>query len=126
MTTHNVESSSHNQSTSHFSRLAVMNQEKDVPKRLPSSASLGLTQRMAAASSRRPRRTLAIWGLLLLAALVLVGTSLKGLTTTAQVVGTTQSSQAVALYNQVVGSALRGRLVAEHCDKQRSECHSRV
>ena len=64
-----------------------------------------LTQRMAAASSRRPRRTLAIWGLLVLVALVLATTSLKGLTTTAQVVGTTQSSQAEALYNQVVGSA---------------------
>ena len=64
-----------------------------------------LTQRMAAASSRRPRRTLAIWGLLVLVALVLVGTSLKGLTTGAHVVGTTQSSQAEALYNEVVGSA---------------------
>ena len=63
-----------------------------------------LTRRMAAASSRRPRRTLAIWGLLVLVALVLVGTSLKGLTTDAHVVGTTQSSQAEALYNEVVGS----------------------
>src|SRR5580658_8143201 len=65
----------------------------------------GLTQRMAAASSRRPRRTLAIWGLLVLVALGLVGTSLKGLTTTAQVVGTTQSSQAEAIYDKVVASA---------------------
>ncbi len=64
-----------------------------------------VTQRMAATSSRRPRRTLAIWGLLVLVALVFAGTSLKGLTTTAQVVGTTQSSQAEALYNQVVRSA---------------------
>jgi len=61
-----------------------------------------LTQRMAAASFGHPRRTIAIWGLLVLAALVLVGTSLKGPTTTAQVVGTTQSSQAEALYNKVV------------------------
>ena len=64
-----------------------------------------LTQMMAAASSRRPRRTLGIWGLLVLVALVLVGTSLKGLTTDAHVVGTTQSGQAEALYNEVVGSA---------------------
>jgi RND superfamily putative drug exporter len=64
-----------------------------------------LTQRMAVASSRRPRRTLAIWGLLVLVGLVLVGTSLKGLTTTAQVVGTTESSQAQALYDKVVPSA---------------------
>ena len=69
------------------------------------SEAFGLTQRMAAASSRRPRRTLAIWGLLVLVALVLVGTSLKGLTTTVNVVGTTQSSKAEALYNEVVRSA---------------------
>ncbi len=81
-------------------------QGDDVPERFPSSATtFRLTQRMAAASSRRPRRTLAIWGLLVLVALVLVGTSLKGLTTGAHVVGTTQSSQAEALYNEVVGSA---------------------
>src|SRR5580698_2702525 len=64
-----------------------------------------LTRRMAAASSRRPRRTLAIWGLMVLVSLVLVGTSLKGLTTSSHVVGTTQSSQAESLYDGVVGSA---------------------
>ena len=82
-----------------------MYQEKDVPERFPSSATFGLTQRMAAISTRRPRRTLAIWGLVVVVALVLAGTSLKGLTTTAHVVGTTQSSQAETLYNEVVGSA---------------------
>jgi RND superfamily putative drug exporter len=79
--------------------------KKDVPKRLPRSAGIGLTQRMAALSTRRPRRTLAIWGLVVVAALVLAGTSLKGLTTTGHVVGTTQSSQAETLYNEVGGSA---------------------
>ena len=68
-------------------------------------SSLGLTQRMATASSRHPRRTLAIWGLLVLMALVFAGTSLKGLTSTAHVVGTTQSSRAEALYSEAVGSA---------------------
>src|ERR1700729_2248296 len=58
---------------------------------------------MAAASSRRPRRTLAIWGLVVLVALVLAGTSLTGLTTTSHVVGATQSSKAESLYNEVVG-----------------------
>jgi RND superfamily putative drug exporter len=82
-----------------------MYQEKDVPERFPSSATFGLSQRMAAASSRRPRRTLAIWGLVVVMALVLAGTSLKGLTTTPHVVGATQSSQAETLYNSVVGSA---------------------
>ena len=84
---------------------AVIYEENDVPKRLPGTATLGFTQRMAAASSRRPRRTLAIWGLVVLVALVLAGTSLKGLTTTGHVVGTTESSQAEALYDRVVGSA---------------------
>jgi len=63
----------------------------------------GVTERLAAASARRPLRTLAIWGLAVLAALVLVATSLKGLTTSAYVVGTTQSAQAETLYNQVIG-----------------------
>jgi hypothetical protein len=91
MTMPTVESTSRDQSIPQFSRLAVMNQENGLPKPPPSSATIGLTQRMAAASSRRPRRTLAIWGLLVLVALVLVGTSLKGLTTDAHVVGATQS-----------------------------------
>ena len=70
-----------------------------------SRPSLGLTQRLAAASSRRPRRTLAIWGLVVLVSLVLVGTSLKGLTTSAHVVGATQSSQAKVFYDQAIGAA---------------------
>ncbi len=82
-----------------------MYQENLVPERFTSSAALGLTQRMATASSRHPRRTLAIWGLLVLMALVFAGTSLKGLTSTAHVVGTTQSSRAEALYSEAVGSA---------------------
>ena len=71
---------------------------------VPGTPTRGLTQRLAAASSRRPRRTLAIWGLMVLASLALVGTSLKGLSTNSHVVGTTQSSQAEVLYNQVVRS----------------------
>ncbi len=95
MTTHNVARASSQPSQRHV----------DTPdERLPNAATLGFTQKMAVASSQRPRRTLAIWGLLVLIALLLVGTSLKGLTTTAQVVGTTQSSQAEALYDRVGGS----------------------
>ena len=78
--------------------------QKDVPKRFPSSASSGLARRLAAVSSRRPRRTLAIWGLVVLIALVLAGTSLTGLTTNSHVVGETQSSRAETLYNEVVRS----------------------
>ena len=82
-----------------------MYQETDVRPPFPSAATLGVTRRLAAASTRRPRRTLAIWGLMVLVSLVLVGTSLKGLTTNSHVVGITQSSQAEALYKSVVGSA---------------------
>ena len=82
-----------------------MFQDKNVPRRFSSSPGSGLTQRMAAISTQRPRRTLAIWGLVVVVAVVLAGTSLKGLTTTPHVVGATQSSQAETLYNEVVRSA---------------------
>ncbi len=82
-----------------------MQQKTRASERFPSSASFGFTQRMAAVSSQRTGRTLAIWGLLVVVALVFAGTSLKGLTTTPHVVGATQSSQAEALYDRVVGPA---------------------
>ena len=63
-----------------------------------------VTERLAAASARRPRRVLALWAVVVLVALVLIGTSLKGLTTSAYVVGTTQSSTAEAYYDQAVGA----------------------
>ena len=81
-----------------------MYQKNHAPDRPPRPPTLGLTQRMAAASSRHPRRTLVIWGLVVLVALVLAGTSLKGLTTTPHVVGGTQSSQAEALNSEVAAS----------------------
>jgi len=64
----------------------------------------GVTGRLAAASARRPRRTVAVWGLLVLVALGLAVTSLHGLTTTSEVVGATPSSRAEALYGQVTGN----------------------
>ena len=70
------------------------------PRRTPSA---GVTGRLAAASARRPRRTLVAWGLLVLASLGLAATCLHGLTTTSQVVGATPSSRAEALYGQVTG-----------------------
>jgi uncharacterized membrane protein YdfJ with MMPL/SSD domain len=65
----------------------------------------GLTERLASACAARPRRTLAAWGMIVVLSLVLVGTALHGLTTTARVVGSTQSSQAEALYARTVGAA---------------------
>ncbi|HLM94823.1 MAG TPA: MMPL family transporter [Acidimicrobiales bacterium] len=68
-----------------------------------------MTERLAAASARRPRRTLTVWGIVVVVALVLVATCLKGLTGSAHVVGTTESSQAKALYAQVIGGAVHRR-----------------
>ena len=64
-----------------------------------------MTERLAVACAARPRRTLAAWGMIVVLSLVLVGTALHGLTTSAHVVGSTQSSQAEALYAQTVGAA---------------------
>jgi hypothetical protein len=44
----------------------------------------GLTERLAAASARRARLVLAIWGIAVVVALILAGTSLRGLTTSVQ------------------------------------------
>ena len=76
-----------------------------VTKRSEGRGSAGLTERLAAASARRARRVLVIWGIAVVVALILVGTSLRGLTTSAHVVGTTQSSQAEALYRQALGAS---------------------
>ena len=64
----------------------------------------GLTERLATANATRPRRALIAWGLLVIASLGLVATSLHGLTSTAHVVGTTPSGRAEALYDQTFGT----------------------
>ncbi|HEV3288996.1 MAG TPA: hypothetical protein VG123_08385 [Streptosporangiaceae bacterium] len=67
--------------------------------------SAGLTERLASACARRARRVLAIWGIAVVVALILIGTLLSGLTTSVHVVGTTQSSQAEAMYRQALGAS---------------------
>jgi len=57
----------------------------------------GVTERLARASAAHPKRTLAIWGVAVIAALVLVATSLHGLTSTSNVVGTPDSTRAANL-----------------------------
>ena len=74
--------------------------ERTPPRRVHSG---GVTGRLAAASARRPRQTLIAWGLLVLASLGLAATCLHGLTSTSEVVGATQSSQAEALYDRATG-----------------------
>jgi RND superfamily putative drug exporter len=66
----------------------------------------GITERLARASASRPRRTLGVWGIAVVAAVVLVGTSLHGLTSNAHVVGTPESTKAAnAISRAFAGSA---------------------
>jgi uncharacterized membrane protein YdfJ with MMPL/SSD domain len=65
-----------------------------------SSRSLGLTERLARACARRPRRALALWGLAVVVALVLVATALRGLTSNAHVVGSPESTKASNALNK--------------------------
>ncbi|HLX31933.1 MAG TPA: MMPL family transporter [Gaiellaceae bacterium] len=58
-----------------------------------------MTERLARAAAGRPRRTLAIWGIAVLVALVLVATSLHGLTSNGTVVGNPASLEAKHLAN---------------------------
>jgi uncharacterized membrane protein YdfJ with MMPL/SSD domain len=57
----------------------------------------GITERLARACSARPKRTLAVWGVLVVAALALVATSLHGLTSNGTVEGTPNSTKAADL-----------------------------
>jgi RND superfamily putative drug exporter len=56
---------------------------------------MGLTERLARASAARPRRTFAFWGIAVLAALALVATSLHGLSSQGNVIGSPDSTKAV-------------------------------
>jgi putative drug exporter of the RND superfamily len=53
-----------------------------------------VTERLARASAARPRRTFALWGIAVLAGLVLVATSLHGLSSNSHVVGKPESTKA--------------------------------
>jgi RND superfamily putative drug exporter len=55
---------------------------------------MGLTERLARRCAARPRLTLAFWGAAVLVALVLVATSLHGLSSNSHVVGTPESTKA--------------------------------
>jgi putative drug exporter of the RND superfamily len=68
-------------------------------------ARTAITERLAAACSRRRWRTVAAWGGAVVAALVLTVTMLHGLTTSGYVIGTTPSAQAGVLYTRALGGA---------------------
>ena len=53
-----------------------------------------MTERLARASAARPRRTFALWGIAVLAALALIATSLHGLSSNSHVVGKPESTKA--------------------------------
>ena len=55
---------------------------------------MGLTERLARSCAARPRVTLAFWGAAVLIALVLVATSLHGLTSNSHVIGSPESTKA--------------------------------
>jgi putative drug exporter of the RND superfamily len=55
---------------------------------------MGFTERLARASAAHPRRTFALWGLAVLAALALVATSLHGLSSQGNVIGNPDSTKA--------------------------------
>jgi uncharacterized membrane protein YdfJ with MMPL/SSD domain len=58
----------------------------------------GITEVLARRAAARPRRTLAAWGVVVLASLALVATSLHGLTSNSTVSGHPRSATAEALY----------------------------
>jgi RND superfamily putative drug exporter len=55
---------------------------------------MGLTERLARVSAARPRRTFALWGIAVLAALAFVATSLHGLSSQGNVIGKPESTKA--------------------------------
>ena len=58
---------------------------------------LGLTEKVARACAGRPKLTLAIWGLVVLASMLLVATSLRGLSSEGNVSGHPESVRAADL-----------------------------
>lgn len=66
---------------------------------------VGITERLAVATTAHPKRALVWWGVAVMAALVLVATSLHGLTSTTHVAGTPQSTVAARLYAEAFPSS---------------------
>jgi len=71
-----------------------------------------VTERLARAAAARPRRTFALWGIAVLAALALVATSLHGLTSNSNVIGKPESTKAA----DAIAGAFPGAAVTEKHD----------
>jgi len=73
---------------------------------------MGFTERLARTCAARPRRTLALWGAAVLVALALVATSLHGLTSNSNVIGSPDSTKAA----DAIARAFPGAAAAEKHD----------
>jgi uncharacterized membrane protein YdfJ with MMPL/SSD domain len=73
---------------------------------------MGLTERLARASASRPRRTFALWGIAVLVAFALIATSLHGLSSQGNVVGSPESTKA----KEAIAQAFPGVVASEKQD----------
>src|ERR1051325_6472787 len=65
----------------------------------------GITEALARASAARPKRTLALWGGVVVAAVVFIATALHGLSSDAHVVGNPRSRQAAVAFGRAFPAA---------------------
>ena len=73
---------------------------------------MGLTERLARGCAAHPRRTLVFWGAAVLVALVLVATSLHGLSSQGNVEGNPESTKA----KDTIARAFPGEVASEQQD----------
>ena len=77
----------------------------------------GITEALARRAAARPRRTLLLWGALVLAAVALIATSLHGLTSNSTVTGHPASAQAESLFAQAFPGPEVTDVVVVHSDR---------
>src|SRR5262249_44915216 len=73
----------------------------------------GITERLAQACAAHPKRTVGAWGATILLALVLIATALHGLSSSAHVNGTPQSTKAENLFGQGFPNEARAQAVTD-------------
>jgi RND superfamily putative drug exporter len=73
----------------------------------------GITERLAQACAAHPKRTLGAWGATIFLALVLIATALHGLSSSAHVNGTPQSTKAENLFGQGFPNEARAQAVTD-------------
>src|SRR6476659_3951267 len=78
-----------------------------------SEQTVGMTERLAQACAAHPRRTLSAWGAAIAVALVLVATALHGLSSSAHVNGTPQSTKAANLFFEGFPNEARAQAITD-------------